>query len=96
MAKIFLHALSISKRYSIIAFLTSEGSAEDDVDGQLLHAIKAFRGADWSFVVELMASNQSFPYRRCTPARVRFVFFSSSLFTGIGSANATKLMSLPR
>ena len=25
---------------------------ENSVDGQLLHAIKAFYGADWSFVVE--------------------------------------------
>ena len=42
MAKIFLHALSISKKYNIIAFLSLEGSEENGVDGQLLHAIKAF------------------------------------------------------
>ena len=52
MAKIFLHALSISKSYSIITFLSLEGSEENGIDGQLLHAIKAFYGADWSFVVE--------------------------------------------
>ena len=52
MAKISLHALSISKKYNIIAFLSLEGSEENGADGQLLHAIKAFYGADWSFVVE--------------------------------------------
>ena len=52
MAKIFLHALSISKKYNITAFLSLEGSKENGVDGQLLHAIKAFYGADWTFVVE--------------------------------------------
>ena len=52
MAKIFLHALSISKKYNIIAFLSLKGSEENGVDGQLLHAIKAFYGADWNFVVE--------------------------------------------
>ena len=48
---------------TVTAFLSLEGSKENDVDGQLLHAIKAFYGADWSFVVEKMAGNQSFPYR---------------------------------
>ena len=48
-------------------------SRKNDVDGQLLHAINAFYGADWSFVVEWMASNQSFPYRHWTTARMRFV-----------------------
>ena len=52
MAKIFLHVLSISKSYSIITFLSLEGSEENGIDGQLLRAIKAFYGADWSFVVE--------------------------------------------
>ena len=52
MAKIVLHALLISKKYNIIAFLFLEVSEENGVDGQLLHAIKAFYGADWSFVVE--------------------------------------------
>ena len=47
-----LRALSISKNYNITAFLFLEGSKENGVDGQLLHAIKAFYSADWSFVVE--------------------------------------------
>ena len=46
MAKSFLHALSISKKRNIIAFLSLEGSEENGVDGQMLHAIKAFYGAD--------------------------------------------------
>ena len=52
MAKSFLHALSISKKHNIIAFLSLEGSEENGVGGQLLHAIKALYGANWSFVVE--------------------------------------------
>ena len=63
MAKIFLHALVILEKYNMIIFLTLEGLQKNGVDGQLLHAIKAFYGADWSFAVEYMASNQSFPYR---------------------------------
>ena len=50
MAKIVLHALSISKMYNMIAFLSLEGSEENGVDGQLLYAIKAFYDADRSFV----------------------------------------------
>ena len=52
MAKVFLHALSISKKYNIIAFLSLEGSEKNGVNGQLLHAIRAFYGANWSFMVE--------------------------------------------
>ena len=63
MAKCFLQALSISKKHNIIAFLSLEGSEENGVDGQLLHAIKAFYGADWSFVVESIAGNRCFPYK---------------------------------
>ena len=53
-AKIFLHALSISKKYKMIAFLQYLWRVlkKNGVDGELLHAIKAFYGADWSFVIE--------------------------------------------
>ena len=50
MAKIFLHALSIMKNH-VITFLTWKVLPENSVDGELLHAIKSFYGADWSLVV---------------------------------------------
>ena len=59
-----LQPLSISKKYIIIAFSTFGVLRKKGVDGRLLHAITAFYGANWSFAVEYMASNQSFPYRR--------------------------------
>ena len=51
MEKIFLHALSISKKHNMIAFWLWRVPQENGANDQLLHAIKAFCGANWSFVV---------------------------------------------
>ena len=49
MAKIFLHALSISEKYDMITGIFSNFGG----DSQLLHAIKTFSSADFSsFAIE--------------------------------------------
>ena len=46
MAKMFSHALSIPEKHNMIVFLTWRILQKKGVDGQLLHAIKTFYGAD--------------------------------------------------
>ena len=80
MAKIFLHALSISKKYNIIAFLSLKGSEENGVDGQLFMPLRHSLGPTGVSWLSKWQAIKAFHIGMNT-CKKAICFFFSSLFT---------------